>query len=160
MRRDFFLILLLFVLVFVVLVKASSNDKVTIFLNGTSVWWNDVILANGTATYLNGAGIANSNVVLSISNITYCTNTTDSNGNWNCVFNAPLEIGNYQLFVNVTNSTGSSTINSTSFSVSPTYGSPPIGTVERVALQIPMLIQDYDGSIRSVIVVVMTWKGS
>lgn len=160
MRTNLFLLIVISVILFSVFVKASQKDTVTINLNSSTSWWDDPVLASGSAIYLNGSGIANSNLILSISGTTYCSNTTDSNGNWTCVFNAPISLGNYEVMVNVTNSTGSSTTNSTTLSVAPTFGVLPIGTVQRVAFQVPALIQDFDGSIRSAFVVVTTWKGS
>jgi hypothetical protein len=130
---------------------------VTITLNATKVWWNDSVSASGIAKYANGTGISGT-VNLTVDGKTYiCPDTSD--GNWSCVFNAPLRIGSYLVTVKITNSTGYVFQNSTSLKVSPSYGKNPIGSATRVVYELPMLIQDLNGEIRAVLARIIVWKG-
>jgi hypothetical protein len=136
---------------------ALPQDTVTINLNATKVWWNDSVNASGTARYANGTGISGSVSIEVDGYIQNCPPTTD--GNWSCVFNAPLKIGSYLVTVKITNSTGFVFQNSTSLGVSPYYGKKPIGTVSRIVYELPMLIQDLNGEIRVVFARIMVWRG-
>jgi hypothetical protein len=149
--------LLLFLFLFVAISFASSQGTVTIELNATKVWWNDSVSASGVARYANGTGISG-DVCIEVDGNNYdCPSTTD--GNWSCVFNAPTKIGLYTVKVNITNSTGFVFQNSTSLTVSPFYGKSPLGTVDRIVYELPMLIQDMNGEIRVVLARIMVWKG-
>jgi hypothetical protein len=148
----------LFLLLLIALSLAASTDTVTISLNATKVWWNDTINATGVATYANGTGIGGS-VSLNVDGISYSCSRTYSNGKWNCTFNAPLEIGSYSVTVTITNDTSSTTQNTTTFSVAPYYGKTPIGTSDRVVYELPMLIQDMNGEIKTIFARIIVWKG-
>jgi hypothetical protein len=157
MKLKLLTFLFLFILLLLALSFASPQDTVTIALNATKVWWNDSVNASGIAKYANGTGISGK-VNLTVDSTDYlCPDTSD--GNWSCVFNAPLKIGSYLVTVRITNSTGHVFQNSTSLKVSPSYGKNPIGSATRVVYEIPMLIQDLNGEIRSVLARIIIWKG-
>lgn len=146
-------------LVLVVVVNAASSNTVSLNVFNPVVWWNDTVVVNGTATYVNGltygTGLT-ANVTLN--GVQYCTGTTNSNGFYSCNFTAPLELGAYSLLVNVTNSTGQSVTNTTSLSVKPSFGNSPVGTVDRSVFEVPMAIEDMDGTIRQIWTRVTVWK--
>lgn len=150
------LLFLLIILVSVGIVLAATAI-ITVNLSRSSVWWNDTVTINGTANYTNGTTISNADVNITIGNVK-CNNVTDSNGFWSCTFRSPLELGTYNVSVNITKS-GENFFNSTSLQVKPTYGGTPIGTGDRVAYEVPMLIQEPSGRIRWVWVTVLVWKG-
>jgi hypothetical protein len=103
MRLKLLTFLLLFFSLLIAFSFASTQDIVTIALNATNVWWNDTINASGIAKYVNGSGISGT-VNLVVDGKTYdCPATSD--GNWSCIFNAPVKIGTYLVTVKITNST-------------------------------------------------------
>ena len=146
-----------FLLLLLALSLAATSDTVTISLNATKVWWNDSVNASGVATYANGTGI-HGTVSLSIDGANPSCQST-YNGNWNCTFNAPTKIGSYTVAVTITNDTGSTTQSSTSLTVAPYYGKTPIGSITRVVYEIPMIIQDLNGEIKTIFAKIMVWKG-
>lgn len=136
---------------------ASNSGTVTIALNATKVWWNDSIKASGIAKYNNGSGIAGA-VEIKVDNLNFnCPDTSD--GNWSCEFKAPNRIGSYVVTVTITNATGHKFQNFTQLKVSPNYGKTPTGSVARVVYELPLLIQDLNGDIRTVMARIMVWKG-
>lgn len=142
---------------------AANSDTVAINLNATKVWWNDSVNASGTAKYNSGAGIVGTVSLTVDSTGQSCLDqpspSTDANGNWNCTFNAPIKIGSYTVTVVVTNSTGSQFQNSTALAVAPYYGKTPVGSIDRIVYELPMMIQDMNGEIRTVFARIMVWKG-
>jgi hypothetical protein len=157
MKLKLLTFLFLLFLLFIALSFASPQDTVTITLNSTKVWWNDSLNASGIAKYANGTGISGTvNLIVDSTNYP-CPDTSD--GNWSCIFNAPLKIGSFLITVKITNSTGYIFQNSTFLEVSPSYGKNPIGSVTRVVYELPMLIQDLNGEIRIVLARVIAWKG-
>ncbi|MEM5766614.1 MAG: hypothetical protein QW423_03215 [Candidatus Aenigmatarchaeota archaeon] len=148
---------LLFIFLLFAISLASNWDTVTININSTKVWWNDGIKASGVAKYSNGTGISGA-VNLTIGSST--VNCPDTNeGNWSCDFNAPSEIGSFLVTVTITNATGHQFQNSTSLTVSPHYGKTPTGSMTRVVYELPMLIQDLNGEIKTVFARIVVWKG-
>jgi len=87
-----------------------------------------------------------------------CTGTTNTAGFYTCNFQAPMKLGVYTLQVNVTNSTGQSVTNSTTFTVKPNFGQIVIGKTDRSVFEVPMLIQDMNGEIRQIWARVIVWK--
>ncbi|HKZ45450.1 MAG TPA: hypothetical protein VJ343_01975 [archaeon] len=155
-------ILLLILVVFILFISSSlaaNPDIVVINLNSTQTWWNDSILVNGVATYSNGNPISGSSVSVKLDGVANCTTSTLPNGNYNCSFFAPLNLGTYTVSVNVTNSTGSSFTNSTSLTVKMKYGQVPIGKSDRMTYEQPMLIQDISGKIKVVWARITVWRG-
>jgi len=149
----------LFLLLLIAFSVATSSDRVTISLNATNVWWNDGVNASGIATYASGSGISGT-VSLSVDTASYSCSSTYSGGYWNCSFSAPTKIGSYAVTVTVTNGTGSIVQGSTTLNVAPYYGKTPIGSVDRVVYELPMLIQDMNGEIKTVFARIIVWKGS
>jgi len=158
MNTELLIFSVLFLLLLAVFSVATTSDRVTISLNATKVWWNDTVNATGVATYANGTGI-DGTVSLSVDSTSYSCSPTYSGGNWNCTFNAPNEIGSYTVTVTVTNGTSSTFQSSTTLNVAPYYGKTPIGSIDRVVYELPMLIQDINGEIKTVFARIIVWKG-
>lgn len=153
------LIIVLLFLLHIVLSSAANGGIVTINLSTIKPWWNDSVMTNGTASYSNGNPISDGSVSIRLNSREYCKTNTLSNGNYNCTFKAPLELGSYTLLVDVTNSTGSSFTNTTTLTLQIKYGEMPIGTIDRVVYEQPMLIQELSGRIRIVWARIMVWRG-
>jgi hypothetical protein len=140
-----------------------QNGTVTINLNATVVWWGEGVEVWGQAYYVDTNNPINlSAVAVKINGKTMCTDTTDINGLYGCSFEAPKNVGDYTLKVEVTDKdTGKVIYNTTAFYVRLIYG----GTerereeAENVACyQVPRLIQNPDGTIEKVMVTVCVWK--
>lgn len=147
---------LLLISTFLLLAGIAIADVVTTSTFG-NFWWNDSVTVMGNATYTNGTAIASAQVNMTTSK-TRCSNTTESDGEYFCTFRAPLEIGTYNLTVNVTNSTGTSNYNYTTLTVRPKYGENVIGTTGRIVYEIPFVIQEPSGRIRVVVIRVTAWR--
>ncbi|MCS7106254.1 MAG: hypothetical protein NZ942_02985 [Candidatus Aenigmarchaeota archaeon] len=145
------LLFLIFLLIFLAFAFASEEGTVTLSLNSSVSWWQDAILAYGEAKNSDGLPIQNAEVKLFVDKEITCPNTS-FNGKWFCVFNAPDEIKNYNVFVKV-----SGILNSTSLKVSPTYGRLPSGSITRVAYEEPILFQDLNGKIKVVWLRLIVW---
>ncbi|MEM5794485.1 MAG: hypothetical protein QXS48_00375 [Candidatus Aenigmatarchaeota archaeon] len=141
---------LIFLLIFLVFAYASEEGIVTLNLNSSVSWWQDTILAYGEAKDFNGMPIQNAEVKIFVDREITCPNT-NSTGHWSCVFNAPEEIKNHQIFVNI-----SGISNFTFLKVSPYYGKIASST-NRIAYEEPMLIQDLNGKIKRVWLRVIVW---
>lgn len=138
--------------------RADANGTVLISLNSTTVWWGDGVRVNGTAAYTNGSSVDGNASVL-LNGAEQCWSNVIS-GAYGCNFSAPNELGSYTISVNVTNAMGSSIVDTfaTQLVVKPTYGETPVGTVDRVVYEIPMLLQDFNGKIKHAIARVMIWQ--
>lgn len=145
------LILSFFLFFLLVFVSASDEGIVTINLNSSISWWNESILAYGKAEYSNGTPIQNTEVKIFVDKEIVCP-STNSTGDWSCIFTAPKEIKKYQIFVEVENSS-----NSTILKVSPNYGKLPSGIANRVVYEEPFLIQDLNGKIKKVWMRIIVW---
>lgn len=151
-----FLILVFLILVVVV---NAANGTVSLNIYNSTVWWNDSVTVNGTATYTNGSTFGSGQTAnVTLDNVQYCTGTTNSTGFYNCTFRAPIRLGTYTLQVTVTNSSGQSVSNSSSFYVKPNFGETVIGKIDRSVFEVPMLIEDMDGTIRQIWARVIIWK--
>ncbi|MEM5773041.1 MAG: hypothetical protein QXL86_02325, partial [Candidatus Aenigmatarchaeota archaeon] len=140
-----------------IFVEQPQNYTLSISLNTTKVWWNDGIKASGVAKYDDGIGITGT-VEITIDGSNFdCPDTND--GNWSCEFNAPNKIGSYIVTVTITNATGHKFQNSTWLKVSPNYGKTSIGSITRVVYELPLLIQDLNGEIKTVLARIIVWKG-
>jgi hypothetical protein len=158
MRTKILFFLLIFFALYAILSFAATTGTVSITLNVSDPWWNDSILVNGTALY-SGGGPISGNVSIRLNNKVYCTTETIANGNYNCSFGAPLELGDYAIMVDVTNSTGSTFTNTSSLTVRARYGETPIGKVERVVYEEPMMIQEPSGTVKIAWARIMVWRG-
>lgn len=157
--KTYVLVLILMIFLIFVGFSFAAQGTVTINLNAPKVWWNDSVSASGIATYSNGNPISGT-VSLVVGTATqFCPDTNAVTGAWTCTFNAPTELGTYTVLVNVTNSTGSSFTNSTNLYVAPNYGQKAIGTSGRVVYEVPMLIQDLNGTVKKAWARIMVWKG-
>lgn len=101
-----------------------------------------------------GIGGANDAVTARIDGKTACTTTASSSGHWNCTFLAPHEVGKYNLSVTV-----GSTADESTLTVRPTYGFEPVGTLSRFVFEIPFVIQEPSGVVRSVLARLTVSKG-
>lgn len=147
---------LLLVATFLIIAGVTFADVVTVN-NFGNFWWNDSVTVMGNATYTNGTAIKSERVNVTSTKIN-CANTTDTSGQYFCTFRTPLEIGTYNLTVNVTNSTGTSNYNYTTLTVKPKYGENVIGTTGRIVYEIPFVIQEPSGRIRVVVIRVTAWR--
>ncbi|MEM5829387.1 MAG: hypothetical protein QW040_02265 [Candidatus Aenigmatarchaeota archaeon] len=157
MKRGLLIFSLFFIFLLFAFSLASNSYTITINLNSTKVWWNDSVTASGIAKYQNGTGISGT-VNLTVNGLTYtCPDTND--GNWSCTFNAPSKIGSFLVTVTIKNATGHQFQNSTILRVSPYYGKTPMGSMTRVVYELPLLIQDLNGEIKTVLARIIVWKG-
>lgn len=133
----------------------TSSALTTMNLSSYDVWWNDSVTAYGTAFDADGNPVANNTGVnLTISD-RICNNVTDASGSWRCTFNAPNELGTYLVYAKI----GDILLNTTTLTVKPKYGNTPIGTIERVVYEQPMMIQDLSGRIIIAWIRIMAWRG-
>jgi hypothetical protein len=151
--------LILVFLVLVVFVNAATNGTVSVNVYNSTVWWNDTVIVNGTATYTNGSAVGSGQTAnVTLDSFQYCTGTTTAAGFYTCNFRAPLKLGVYTLQVTVTNSTGQTITNTTTFTVKPNFGQTVIGKTARSVFEVPMVIQDMNGEIRQIWTRVIVWK--
>lgn len=136
-----------------------TPGRITISISNTSIWWNDTISVNGTASYLNGTTINNSNTIVSINNVTTCTTTTNATGGYNCTFNGPLFLGTLNLRVEVVAAGNEIVENTSTLHIKATYGPRPAGFVDRVVYEVPMLMQEPNGNITKVTASLLVWRG-
>ena len=152
--------LLLFALILPFLLLSSSiaqsNGYVTINLNSSKTWWNDSLLAYGVARYSNGLPITDATVSLFLNNESKSCPNTNSNGEWECDFKAPLELGDFEVSVRIEKN-GEVFINSTSLQVKIEYGETGRGEARSV-FEEPILIQEPSGRIRIAMARVIVWK--
>jgi hypothetical protein len=139
-----------------------ENGTISIELNSTDVYYAEGISVSGQAKYLGGSSITLSDVEVKISGNVQCTDTTDGSGLYGCEFNAPNQLGTYDILVELMDKDSGKIIsNSTSFIVSVKYGEEEErrGEAENVGCyEAPMAIQNPDGSIEKVIVKICVWK--
>jgi hypothetical protein len=132
----------------------STPLVLTFSLNESTAWWNDPLNASGSFTSANGP-VAGSTVSVNLSSQTRCTAVTDSNGNWWCTFIAPTYSGSYLY---TAGSISLQASNSTPLIVAATYGAKPTGTASRGVVNVPMLMQFPDGTVRIVMVTVTVYQ--
>ncbi|MBI5872047.1 hypothetical protein HZB88_03090 [archaeon] len=145
------LLLSVFLTIILLGVALAQTETVTLNFNMTKVWWNDTVNASGATT-------ANRWVQINRSSIAICNLTANINGFYNCSFNAPEEIGSYTYTAYDLSNTGSVLAQtSTILTVALTYG----GNTTRgdvSAYEVPMLIQEPTGKIRTVTVKIKVWR--
>jgi hypothetical protein len=91
-------------------------------LNDTIVNPNDSIEVRGKVLLLpDNTNVTNTNVSIWINEAFNQNCTTNSYGEYSCVFNAPLDVGTCTIKVNLTNANGIYGENSTSFYVASIY---------------------------------------
>ncbi|MGC8993714.1 MAG: hypothetical protein ACP5JK_03045, partial [Candidatus Aenigmatarchaeota archaeon] len=133
-----------------------QNATVTVNLNASYYWWNDGVKVFGNVKRKDGSAVSLSDVKIYVENNLICNTTTVSNGNYACDFIAPSQIGNYNLFVKVTDvQTGKIFVNSTLLIVKVTYGvnETEIKRAKAVSCyEVPYLVVNPDGSIKQVFV--------
>ena len=155
MKNKSLIFLLFLTLVFLLMFNLSlSANTVTMSLNASKVWWQDGILANGTLVNATNDPIPNVAVTVKIGGTTQCSDTTNATGHWECSFTAPNEISIYTVTAETATETASTTL-----TVAPTYGDTPVGTVDRIVYEVPILIQDMSGKIKQIFVRITVWKG-
>ena len=156
MKHTSLIFLLFLALAFMLLSKISfSANTLSISLNSSKVWWQDGVLANGTLLDGSNNPIVGTLVTVKISGATQCSDTTNAQGEWDCGFTAPNEIDIYT----VTAEAGSSTA-STTLAVAPNYGATPVGTIDRIVYEVPMMFQDLTGKIKQIFVRITVWQGT
>jgi len=129
------------------------GKTISINLNVTKVWWNEPVLAYGKVL-LDSNPIQGENVNVKIGAETKCSDQTNSTGDWKCSFYTSNEIGVYTVTAETDGITAIA-----SLEVNPSYGNKPIGTIDRVVYEVPILIQDLSGKIRRIIARIIVWRG-
>lgn len=130
------------------------NVTITISLNNTAPSWSQGIRATGKATRADGSNVdTNANDLnIYLNGTLYCTNETDSNGDYACDFSAPSTTGIYLANVTVVDPTTSRTwSNTTSLSVKPSFGE--TAAIEKTAASVscyeePRIVQNPDGTLK------------
>lgn len=145
--------------VFFLSILPIAESVTTVVMNTTidSAWWNETVVFRGSIYNETGA-VGSATVNVTIGSVHKCGNTSSSDGSFSCSFQMPLEVGRYNLTVNITNTTDS-VFNYTMVSVKPTYGESPSRTTPRSIFQIPILMQEPSGSIKIVLLRVLAWRG-
>jgi len=130
-----------------------AGKTVSINLNITKTWWNEQVLAYGKVL-LGLNPIGGETVTVKINTETKCSTQTNSSGDYECSFYAPNELGSYNVKAEASGAEASTTLE-----VKPSYGERPIGTIDRVVYEIPVLIQELSGRIRRIFARVIVWRG-
>lgn len=149
------LLSLILILLFSVSVFAIGTN-IQSQLSSTQVWWNDSVKINGTANFSNGTAISDAVINITVGTVK-CNNVTDSNGIWECTFLAPLELGTYDVIINITKTDVYT--NRTTLKVAPKYGETPIGKGSRVVYEAQLPIQEPSGNITRAWARVTVWRG-
>jgi len=147
-----------------ILPTSAATASVNVTITPSTVWWNNTVTVDGVAKYTNGTAIPSGSVDVlltgaSIKKQSYCTNTTDAAGVYSCKFYAPLELGVYEVTVNVTKD-GESFYGSTELTVKLVFGERYTGTEDRIVYEVPMLLQDMSGRVKKALVRLILWRGS
>ena len=137
-----------------------QNGTVSVYLNSSSYWWREGVRVYGHAERRDGTYISNANVEVLLNSVNQCPlAATDSNGNYECEFEAPNAVGNYTLLILVTDPlTGKKIGNTTQLIVSLQYGGNYETAKNIGCYEIPQLIQNPDGSIKRVMVKICIWE--
>lgn len=126
----------------------AIDSSIGTTINPNPASWNDTVNVTGVGD--NGVS-----VTARLDGATICTAIVGSSGIWSCNFLAPLTIGSYNLSLTV-----GSTVTDHILAVRPTYGEEPTGTTSRSVLELPMLIQEPSGIIRTIISRLKVSRGS
>ena len=139
-----------------------QNGTVSVNLNASSVGYAVGINVSGQARYLDTGYITSSSAAVYVDGEAACADTTDTAGAYDCQFVAPNKVGVFRVSVEVTDKdTGKIITNSTSLTVSVTYGEEKKAeeVVANVGCyEVPMLVQNQDGSITKSTVRICVWK--
>jgi len=139
-----------------------QNGTIGVDLNATTVGYQAGINVSGYAAYLDIGFITSSDVDVKIGGVTQCTDTTGANGQYDCQFTGPNQVGTFTVAVTVTDKDTSKVIsNSTSFIVQVSYGEE--SSAESAArdvgcYEVPQLVQNPDGSITESTVRICVWE--
>lgn len=134
-----------------------SNLTIIISLNSTAFWWEEGVNVSVNATRnVDNTQVAGGDVVVRIEDQLKCSATLDANGAYDCITTAPSAIGNYTVYVSVTDpQTGKTFTNTTTLVVKAYYGETEesIERSESVACyEFPSLVRNPDGSIKRIVV--------
>lgn len=135
--------------------RERLNVTITVGVNNSEPSWNDVVRATGRATRADDSNIdTNANDLnIYLNSTLYCTNETDSNGDYICDFSAPGTLGIYTLNVTIVDPTTSITWTNTSVSItvkaSVGLNATAASEAESVSCyEEPRVIQNPDGTLR------------
>ncbi|MBI2545446.1 MAG: hypothetical protein HYW22_02535 [Candidatus Aenigmarchaeota archaeon] len=137
---------------------------VTVNLNDSNPTWNGGVRVSGTASRSDGTFVdTNPNGLnVYVNNTLYCTNETDSSGNYICDFSAPSQLGNYLANVTVLDPLTSLTwSNTASFIVKAITGQPTSAesSVQSISCyEEPRVVQNPDGTLTVANVRICIWK--
>jgi hypothetical protein len=139
-----------------------QNATITIDLNASEYSWGVGVNVFGQASYTDAEYVSSSDTTVKVEGQTKCTTTTDSSGQYSCAFSAPESIGNFTLFVEITDvRTGKLLSNSTVLIVRTTYGEAATertGAENVVCYEVPQIVQNPDGTIKRATVKLCVWK--
>jgi|GEM_PF-5750378 len=137
------MLLFIFIILFSTAIFAQQS---TFVLSTKNAWWGDLVIAQGVSE-------PNSYITI-IGNGIECNNQSDQYGNWVCYFNAPLELGLYNISVYINGNFANSTI----LEVKPSLGGNVTKITERSVYRAPMLIQEPNGKIKLAWIKITVWK--
>mgnify|MGYP001592914518 CR=1 FL=1 len=137
---------------------------ITVNLNSTTPMWNGGERISGTVSRGDGTFVdSNANDLnVYLNGTLYCTNETDSSGNYICDFSAPSSLGIYQANVTILDPLTSVTWwNTASFTVIASSGqpSPASSSAQTVSCyEEPRVVQNPDGTLTVANVNVCVWQ--
>ncbi|MEM0333099.1 MAG: CARDB domain-containing protein [Candidatus Aenigmatarchaeota archaeon] len=135
---------------------------ITINLNSSYYFWNSGVKVYGRVFRTDKSYVQLSSLDVYIDDKKVCSNIIDIYGYYECEFLSPSQIGNYILYVNVTDElTGKTFSNQTLLVVKFVYGGDEkeMRSAETVSCyEVPQLVVNPDGSIKKVYVRVCVWK--
>ncbi len=131
------------------------NVTITINLNTTTPSWNEGVRATGRATRDGGSTVdTNANDLnIYLNGTLYCTNETDSNGDYVCDLSAPSTLGIYGVNVTIVDPTTSRTWynTSSSFTIRASFGEAATSQSEAGSVSCyeePRVVQNPDGTLK------------
>lgn len=127
---------------FALVMSADANHFSLCYAGGcnvTTVWWNDTVNATGV-------GSAAVSVTVRVDGTPVCSTTTAASGGWSCQFQAPNQVGSYNLSVAV-----GSVVDESVLRVRPVYGLEPSGTNPRFVIESPLATLEPSGRTRVVL---------
>lgn len=102
------------------------------------LWW-------GQTVFVYGPSDSGTSVTVSLDGSAVCSTTANVSNQWGCNFTAPSSAGEYNVTIN------NGTLESQNISVSPSYGTRPIGTTPRTSLSVPVVVQEPSGQVSQLV---------
>lgn len=136
-------------------IRERFNATLTVNLNDTTPKWNGGVRVSGKITRSDSSNVDTDaeGINVYVNRSVYCTNQSDSNGDYTCDFTSPNAVGNYELNVTIQDpQTSAYWSNTTTFKVKAAVG--PEKAAERTPESIscyeePRIIQNPDGTLKT-----------